>query len=218
MPVTSWCSSLARGLQPERLRLVLVHPEHGRGTVGDLRRRARGVLVALDDRLELRERLHRRVAQALVARDHLRLAGRLTVLAEDRRLDRRDLALEAALVPRLLRLALRVEAPLVEVLTGDAAVVGDALGGAELAVGRVVLGPRLASCSGPGPLMTFAPSGTWLICSTPHAIVMSAPPAAMRPGGEVVGLLRRAALGVDRGARGLVRRGGRGRPRATRCG
>ena len=73
----------------------------------------------------------------------LRLARRLAVVAEHRRLDRRDLALEAALVPRLLRLALRVEAPLVEVLAGDAALVGDALGGAELAVGRVVVGPRL---------------------------------------------------------------------------
>ena len=52
--------------------------------------------------------------------DRLRLAGGLTVLTDHRRLDRRDLALEAAFVPRDLRLALRVEAPLVEVLAGDA--------------------------------------------------------------------------------------------------
>ena len=98
------------------------------------------MLVALDHRLELREPLHRGVAQALVARDRLRLPRGLTVVADHRRVDRRDLALEPAFVPRDLRLALRVEAPLVEVLAGDAAVVGDALGRAELAVGRVVVG------------------------------------------------------------------------------
>ena len=43
------------GLQPERLRLVLGHPEHGGGAVGDLRAVAGGVDAVVEDGLELRE-------------------------------------------------------------------------------------------------------------------------------------------------------------------
>ena len=120
------------GLQAERARLVLVHPQHRGGAVGDLRRRARGVNAVGDDGLQRRQSLEGGVAQALVARDDVPLAGRLLLVVEHGRLDAADLAVEPAFGPRLGGLALRVEAELVDVLAGDATALGDALGGGEL--------------------------------------------------------------------------------------
>src|SRR6201992_513973 len=122
--------------EPERLGLVFVHPQHGGGAVGDLRRRARGVDPALEDRLELAQALQRGVPQSLVLGHDVPVTGRLLVLVEHRGLDAADLAVEAALGPGLLGLALRVEPELVDLLAGDAAALGDPLGGGEL-IGQV---------------------------------------------------------------------------------
>ena len=65
---------------------------------------ARGVHAVLArDRLELGQRLERRLAQAFVARDVVRRAGRLAFLVDVGRVDRQHLALEAAFGPRPLR-------------------------------------------------------------------------------------------------------------------
>ena len=72
------------GLEPECACLVFVHPQHRRRTVGDLRRRARGVNAALQHRLQRREPLGGGVAQALVARHRRPFCGRLLVLVEHR--------------------------------------------------------------------------------------------------------------------------------------
>ena len=166
--------------------------------------------------------LQRGVAQALVGVDDAGLAGRLALLVEDRRLDRRDLALEAALVDGDARLLLRGEAERVEVLAGDAAVRGDPVGALEL-VGHVdvpVVGARVTE-----PGRTLPPSGIRDIDSTPQAM-----PTSMRAGGDHVvdhvgGLLARAALRVDGrcrrcagGVRRAARRGGPCRWTARRPG
>ena len=67
---------------------------------------ARGVHAVLAcDRLQLGERLERRLAQAFVARDVVGRAGRLAFLVDVGRVDREHLALEPALGPRPLRRA-----------------------------------------------------------------------------------------------------------------
>ena len=96
--------------------------------------------AALDHGLELRERLQRGLADALILVDALRAAGGLAVVAEHGRVDRQDLALEAALVARARGLLLRGEAEAVDLLARDAAVLRDPLGRAEL-IGRRVPGP-----------------------------------------------------------------------------
>jgi hypothetical protein len=103
--------------------------------------------AAFDHGFEGSQALQRRVAQALVACDRRALGRRLPVLVEDRRLDRADLAVEAALGPRLLGLTLRVEAELIDLLAGDAATLGDPLRRGEL-VGQVDIpgrGPQNAA-------------------------------------------------------------------------
>ena len=56
----------------------------------------------------------------------------------------------------------------------------------------------------PASRPTLAPSGTRLIASTPQAMPTSMAPAAIEAGDQVRGLLRRAALGVEGEAAGLV--------------
>jgi hypothetical protein len=98
--------------QPELPGLLLRHPQHRGGAVGDLRRVAGGDHLALDDGLELGETLHRRLPQTLVTVDrHGRAVGLRDVGHRD------DLALEPALGPRHRRLLLRLQTPLVEVRT-----------------------------------------------------------------------------------------------------
>ena len=92
-------------LEAEGVGPVLVHDHERRGAVGDLGRRAGGVEAVGQHGLEAGEALERGLAEPLVGVDDAGLAGRLALVVEHRRLDRRDLALEPALVdgdPRLL--------------------------------------------------------------------------------------------------------------------
>ena len=179
----------ARGRSPSSRARARGRQQHRGGAVGDLRRRARGVHAVLArDRLQLRERLERRLAQAFVAGDVMRRAGRLAVLVDVGRVDRHDLALEAALGPRPLRALLRLEAELVAVGAGDAPLVGDALGAFELRRQLVVLAVRLRWSGRPKSPRVAAPSGTRLIDSTPHderdvddARLRPAPPRGSSP-------------------------------------
>ena len=75
--------------QPELAARGRGRQQHRGRAVGDLRRRAGGVHAVLaGDRLQLRERLERRLAQAFVARDVMRRAGRLAFLVDVGRVDR----------------------------------------------------------------------------------------------------------------------------------
>ena len=85
--------------------------------------------------------------------DHLTLAGR-TVGPDHGRLDRDHLSLEAALVPGARRVLLRGQAEGVDLLAGDAALGGDALGRAELVghvPGEVVRARRPGAVEDVGP-------------------------------------------------------------------
>ena len=83
-------------------------------------------------RLQRREAFLGGVAQTLVAGHEGALGRRLLLLVEHRRLDGADLAVEPALGPGLLGSGLRLEAPLVDVVAGDSAALGDPLGSGEL--------------------------------------------------------------------------------------
>ncbi len=122
------------------------------------------------------------------------LAGRLLVLVEHRRLDAADLAVEAALGPGLLGLALRVEAELVDVLAGDAAALGDPLGGGEL-VGQVDVPRR-------GPQDAAIGAGVGAQADAAHRLDAAGDAdvdgaGRDQAGDQVVGLLAAAALAVD---------------------
>jgi hypothetical protein len=73
-PASAKFTKRARGVRPSCRGLLLAHDERG-GAVGDLRRVARGdpaaLLLGAERRLQLRERLHRRLADALVGGHHL---------------------------------------------------------------------------------------------------------------------------------------------------
>ena len=128
-------------------------------------------------------------------RDESALGGRLLVLIENRRLDRADLAVEPALGPRLLGLALRVEAELVDVLAGDAAALGDPLGGGEL-VGQVDV-PRLRpDDAAVGPGVGAEADAAHRLDAAGDADVDGARRDQARD--QSVGLLAAAALAVDR--------------------
>ena len=129
--------------------------------------------------LQLRQPFGGGVAQNLVAGDDLLLAGRRLLLVEHRCRDPADLAVEAALGPGLLGLALRSQAELVDILAGDAAPLGDPLGGLEL-VGHVDV-PRLRADGRAVRTPTLAPSRTRLIASMPQAMPMLIAPAAISP-------------------------------------
>ncbi len=162
--------------------------------------------AALHHRFQRRQAIQRGVAQALVARDESALGGRLPVVVEDRRLDRADLAVEPALGPRLLGLALRVETELVDLLAGDAAALGDPLGGGEL-VGQVDV-PRLGTDD--------AAIGARIGAETDAAHRLDAAGDADVDGArrdqardQPVGLLATAALAVDRHRADVLRKAGR---------
>ena len=155
--------------------------------------------------LQRGQALERGVAQALVAGDDVALGGRLLVLVEHRRLDRADLPVEAALGPRLLGLALRVEAELVDLLAGDAAPLGDPLGGGEL-VGQVDVPRR-------GPQDAAVGAGVGAQADAAHRLDAAGDAdvdGARRDqaGDQPVGLLAAAALAVDRHRADVLRQPG----------
>lgn len=80
---------------------LFVHQQHRGRTVGDLRRRARGVNTARQHRLQLGQPRAVGVAQALIAVHVEFLAGEGALLVHLRRGDGEHLALEAALGPGL---------------------------------------------------------------------------------------------------------------------
>ena len=130
----------------------------------------------------------------------VRLAGR-AVGTHHRRLDGHDLPFEAALGHGHGRLALGLEAQPVDVVTGDPVLLGDPLGRAEL-VGHV-----------PGELLRTRPAraveGVGPEADPAHGLDAAGDAGvdgvgADEVGDEVVGLLGRAALAVDRGGRHLV--------------
>ena len=178
----------ARGLQAERLGLARRHPQHGGGAVGDLRRRCPpcGCRPPITG-FSCGQPLERRVAQPLVAGDERASRRSAALLVEHRRLDRQDLALEAALVAGRGPCCCEASAKRVDVLARDAAVLGDALGGAELVGRRCPTASRRRKK--PGPWIALAPRPTRLIASTPQAMPTSMAPAAIRAGDQVVGLL-----------------------------
>ena len=72
---------------------------------------------------------------------------------------------EAALVPGLAGLVLRGKAERVDVVAGDAVLLGDALGGMNWSgMSQAQPGARRP----PGPFMTFGPRPTRLMASTPQ--------------------------------------------------
>src|SRR5271166_6891466 len=113
------------------------------------------------------------------------VAGGLLLLVEHRRLDRRDFPLETALVPGPLGAYLRLEPERIDVVTRDAASLGDPLGGLEL-VGQVDV-PR---CGAPVALRTRVstqPHPAHRLDAAGDADVDGAD--GDQPGDQVVGLL-----------------------------
>ena len=128
--------------------------------------------------LSRRQRGQARLAQALVPVDHPRLAGRLAVGAEDGRLDRHHLPVEAALRPRGPGQGLGPQAEGVGLLAGQAPAGRDPLR-ARYWFGRSMSHP--AGRGEPMSVPTAARSGIRLIASTPQAIPTPIASAAMSP-------------------------------------
>ena len=118
--------------QAERPRPVRVHQQHGGGAVGDLRRRARGVQAAVEHRLQPGQRLQAGLAQALVAVDGAGLAGRLPVASSTGALTGMISRSNRPSAQACWASCLRAQAERVDVGAGDAAALGDPLGGVEL--------------------------------------------------------------------------------------
>jgi hypothetical protein len=133
------------------------------------------------------------------------LGGRLLLLVEHRRLDRADLAVEPALGPRLLGPALRLEAPLVDVLAGDAAALGDPLGRGEL-VGRSMSHDEGRSTERSGPALAPSPIDAHRLDAARDADVDRT--GGDEPGDQVIGLLPAAALAVDGGGADMLGQSG----------
>ena len=131
-----------------------------------------------------------------------RFGRRLLLLVEHRRLDRADLTVEPALGPGLLGLALRLEAPLVDVLAGDAAALGDPLGGGEL-VGQVDVPRRRPQHRAVGPCVGAEPDHAHRLDAAGDADVDGA--RRDQAGDQVVGLLSAAALAVHGGGADVFR-------------
>ena len=192
-------------LEAQRLGLGLVHEQDRGSTVGDLRRGARGVQAALDDRFERGERLGGGVAQALVAVDGELVAGQLALFGRLGGDDGEDLTVEAALVPGLLGQLLAAQAESVE-------------------VGRVIprrwamrsaasnwLGMSMDHDSGPTRSGVLADVGAQR--DVAHRLDATGDADVDGVGGDqardqVIGLLGRSALAVDGGRAGLPRQPG----------
>ena len=176
--------------QAEGTGLVLVHDQHGGGAVGDLGRRAGGVQAAGEHRREAGQPLERGVAQPLVGVDDAVGRG-----------ERRDLALEPALVDRDPGLLLGGQAERVEVGAGQPAATCDPVGGLELVghVDRPVVRPRVTRAGRDVGAQRDArhrldPAGDADVDGARRDHVVH----------EVRGLLARAALGVHGGGTGAL--------------
>jgi hypothetical protein len=193
------------GGEAELLGLLLAHHEHGGGAVGDLRRVAGGDLaVGLERRLQVGERLDGGAgADALVLGDELGALDDVAGLLVEALLgDPDDLVVEAALLGGPLGPLLGLGPEGVELLAGQAPLVGDHLGRDplrdEAGVGvagehPVAEGDRAGGHRGPhgGGGHDLDAGGDGDVVGTgDHAL-----------GGEVGRLLGRAALAIDRGGR-----------------
>ena len=139
---------------------------------------------------------------ALVARDDVQLARRLLLLIEHRRLDRADLPVEPALGPGLLGLLLGGQAERVDVLAGDAAALGDPLGGLEL-VGHVDIPGLRADRSAVRTRVRAQPDAAHRLDAARDADIDGA--GRDTAGDQMVGLLAAAALAVDGGGADVLR-------------
>ena len=150
--------------------------------------------AALLHSLQTSQRLGTRVAEAFVSCDRRALAGRLTVLTQDRCLDRDHFALEPARIPRSGGVLLRGDTKGVYFFPGDTAVVRDALCRLKLSLRGV-----------PRPLRSLEESGAVHdVCAERNAAhgLNSAGdtdvdgPGSDQSGDEMARLLARSALGV----------------------
>src|SRR5690606_31286195 len=189
----------------------LAHDERGGGTVADLAGVAGGDdAVRLEGRLQVGERLDGGAgADALVLQDQLvALDDVAGLLVEPLLGDAADLVLEAALVGGRLGELLRAGAEGVEVLTGEPPLLGDHLGRDALRHEVRVAGGDLRAERerARGDRGAHRGGGHHLDAGGDHDVVGAGDDAL---GGEVGGLLRRAALAVHGGGRhGLGEAGG----------
>ena len=215
--VTAKCAKRARTGRPERLGDRAVGDQHGGRAVGGLRRVTRrdvGGRVGLPAlrRRQGGERLDRRAAaDALVAPQEL--PGEAAVLRLDRHGKR--FALEVPVVPALRRPPVRLERVGVHLRPRDPVALGQHLADPELGPqapvdllherGRERPGPAPGVRGQRHPAHDLDPAGD------DQVVVARGHPG----GGEVHGLLGRAALAVDRGGRHAS---GAVRPTPSRCG
>src|SRR4051812_45087293 len=184
------------------------HEDRG-GAVRDLRRDRRGDPAALAHRLERLHLLEAGVTPRTFVGGDAFVSG--------------DLAVEPALVDRLDRPPMRLEREGLHVLAGDAPLLGDELGAVEL-VDRLVAvarDPALRPAEGVGLLQSDGGGGAEGRADRDLAHVLHAAgdddvlgAAHDALGGEVQGLLARAALAVDRRTGHLFRQTG-GQPRGA---
>jgi hypothetical protein len=160
---------------------------------------------AFQHRLELAQPFQRGFAQALVAADHVPLAGGLLLLVKDRCLDRRDLPVEAALVPGALGVLLRGQAERVDVLAGDAPSLGDPLGGGEL-IGQIDVPRRGPQDAAVGTRIGAEADPAHRLDPARDADVDST--RRDQAGDEAVGLLAAAALAIHGHGANLLRQPG----------
>ena len=165
--------------------------------------------AALEHRVQRSQALQRGVAQALVARDDVPLARRLLLLVEHRRLDPTDLPVEPALGPGLLGLLLGCQPERVDVLAGDAAPLGDPLGGLEL-VGHVDIPGLRADRRAVRTRVGAQPDAAHRLDAARDADIDGA--GGDQAGDQVVGLLAAAALAVHGGGADMFGQT-RGQPR-----
>ncbi len=185
-------------LETQLFRLALRHPQHRRGAVRDLRRVARRMHLPFLHRPQSRQPLECAGADSLVGVDAALLAGRLAVFAQNRRVDRLDLAFEAPFFLGAHRVVLRAQRELIAVVARDAVHLADLLGGVEL-VERHVPRPT-GRLEEPGPMLHA-------LSETDVAHHFDAAGDADVDGTglhqrrhQVIGLLSGAALRVDGGA------------------
>src|SRR4051812_32188866 len=187
-------------LEPERLGLLALHEQHRGGAVGDLRGVARRDLaVLLEGRLQLGELLDRGVRPDALVGD----VGVAVHLERDR------LALEAALLGRLVSELVRADAELVELGARDLPLVGDHLGRDplrhEVVLRHQLLWPGRADVVDPLEADTHRDVAHVLDAGADHRVMHA---GGDERGAEVHGLLRRAALAVDGRGRRLDRQTG----------
>ena len=201
-PTVVWSTILARGFSAELVGLLAGHEQHRGGAVGDLGGVAGGDLaVLLEGRLQRRQLLG---AVGVGGPDAL--VGDVGVAVV---LPRDDLALEAALLGRLVGELVGAEADLIHLGAGDLPLVGDHLGGDALRDEVVALHQR----RGEGEAVLLHDLGGVGEGDVAHVLDAAADDDVMDAGGdqrgaEVDGLLCRAALAVDGGGGRLDREPG----------